>query len=284
MVRVLKRLLAAGVPGVVLEAPRDDALLEVDLAALRDLRAPVIGVVAPQVLRAGDEPATIAAAGEPARAAALAAIRGTVPVLAAARARHLVVTCGAAGLAGEAETRFKLAHAGSDRASVLATHRAATRREREHHGLAICRVLFGLARELSPVHIHVMPDSDPLGYLDPQSVEWILDDLAAQGVTLALDAGFASAVEASGGAGPGMWAERHGPRLGFLFISNHDPTGSGEIPPSLDCGNLANLRDVISRRLPRAVRPAPNATVEHVLASVDEAVKHLGAVGDVNGW
>jgi sugar phosphate isomerase/epimerase len=279
----LRRLLAKGVPGIVLEAPARDRTLDVDLRAFREIKAPVFGAIAP-LSPAPASLGTVASADADEARAAASAVRATAAAVAPLGARHVIAVLGAAGLPGEAAVRAALASAGADPAAAAAAWRATSRGDRERHALGVCRLLHGVARNLAPQRLLLLPAQDPLGFLDPESAGWVLDDLGAHGVGLALDSGWVWAEEARGGPPLRLWLEAYGSRLGFLLVSDHDSSGCGEILPGAGRGDLAVLRDAIGRRTPRAVRPDPRASLDDVLASAEEVARRLGAVGDVVGW
>jgi sugar phosphate isomerase/epimerase len=279
----LRRLLAKGVPGIVLEAPARDRALDVDLRAFREVKAPVFAAIAPLA----PPPAslgTIASADADQAGAAASAVRATAAAVAPLGARSILAPVGAASIPGEAETRAAAERPGADPSALIAAWRAAQRTARERHAGELCRMLHALARNLAPQRLLLLPAQDALGFLDPESAGWVLDDLKPHGVGLALDSGWVWAEEARGGPPLRGWLEAHGSRLGFLLVSDHDSSGCGEILPGAGRGDLAALRDAIGRRTPRAVRPDPRASLDDVLASVEEVARRLGAVGDVVGW
>jgi sugar phosphate isomerase/epimerase len=280
---VLRRLLGKGIPGIVLEAPARDRALDVDLRAFREVKVPVFAAIAPL----SPPPATLdtIASADPDQArAAASAIRATAAAVAPLGARYVVAVVGAGGFTGEAEVRQALAQPGADAAALVAAWRTRCRAEREDRALGLCRLLHGVARNLAPQRLLLLPAQDPFGLLDPELAGWVLEDLAPQGVGLALDSGWVWAEEARGGPLLRLWLEAQGSRLGFLLVSDHDSRGCGEILPGAGRGDLSALRDAIGKRTPRAVRPDPRASLDDVLASVEEVARRLGAVGDVVGW
>jgi sugar phosphate isomerase/epimerase len=283
LVPALRRLLAKGVPGVVLEAPARDRALDVDVGAIREIKAPVFAAIAPLAPLPASLGTVASADADQARAAA-SAIRATAAAVAPLGARSILAPVGAAGLAGEAETRAASGQPGAGPAALVAAWRARQRTARERHAVELCRALHGLARDLAPQRLLLLPGPDALGFLDPESAGWVLDDLKPHGVGLALDSGWVWAEEARGGPPLPLWLEAHGSRLGFLLVSDHDSSGCGEILPGAGRGDLTVLRDAIGKRTPRAVRPDPRASLDDVLASVEEVARRLGAVGDVVGW
>src|SRR6476659_19933 len=79
LVPTLRRLLGAGIPAIVLEAPAPDRALELDLRALRELRAPIVGAIAPV---APATLGTIASADADVARAAASAVRATAAAVA----------------------------------------------------------------------------------------------------------------------------------------------------------------------------------------------------------
>ena len=82
------------------------------------------------------------------------------------------------------------------RAALVAAWRARVRAERERRAESVCRALHGLARNIAPQRLLLLPGPDPLGFLDPESAGWVLDDLKPHAVGLALDSGWVWAAEA----------------------------------------------------------------------------------------
>jgi hypothetical protein len=279
----LRFLLGKGIPGVVLEAPTRDVPLDVDVAALREMRAKVVGEIAP-LRPAPSAVGSIASADRNEVNAASAAIRATAAAVAPLGCKNVVAVVGAAGLHGEDALRDALNQAGADPVTLLSEWRVRVRAEREGRVEGLCRVLHGIATAVAPQRLLLLPGPDPLGCLDSESAGWVLEDLKPHAVGLALDSGWAWAGEAKGGTPLVVWLASHASRLGFLFISDHDSLGCGEILPGAGRGDLAVLRDAIGRRMPRAVRPDPAASRDDVLGSVELAARILGAVGDVVGW
>jgi sugar phosphate isomerase/epimerase len=258
---VLKRLLGKGIPGIVLEAPDAEHALAVDAAALRQMRAPVVGAIAPLGVAPKDL-ATVASGDAGEAEAAASAIVATAAAVAPLGVRSVIAVVGAAGLPEKGDLRGA----------------------RERRAGEVCRALHGVAKSIAPQRLLLLPGPDPLGLLDAECAEWVLDDLGALGVGLALDTGWAWAAEVRGGTKLAVWLERHAFRLGFLLISDHDSGGCGEVLPGAGRGDLAVLRGAIGKRTPRALRPDPRASLDDVLASVEFVARHLGAVGDVVGW
>jgi len=283
LVPTLRRLLGAGIPGIVLEAPAPDRALELDQRALRELRAPVVGAIAPLV-PAPATLGTIASVDADVARAAASAIRATAAAVAPLGARNVVAVLGAAGIPGESELRHACAQPGAEAAALVAAWRAERREDRGRQALAICRALHGIVRTVAPQRLLLLPGPDPLGFFDAECALWVLEDLGPHAVGLALDSGWVWAAEARGGTPMRAWLTEHQSRLGFLFVSDHDGSGCGEILPGAGRGDLAVLRDAIGKRTPRAVRPDPRASLDDLLASVGEAARVLGAVGDVVGW
>jgi sugar phosphate isomerase/epimerase len=283
LVPTIRRLLGAGIPGIVLEAPAKDRALDVDLRAFREIKAPIVGAIAP-LMPAPSSLATIASADPDLARAAASAIRATAAAVAPLGARNVVAVAGAAGLPGEAELRTACAQPGADPPALVAAWRARTRADRERRALEVCRALHGIARNVAPQKLLLLPGPDPLGLCDAECVLWVLDDLKPHAVGLALDSGWVWAAERLGGTPLKAWLAAHQSRLGFLFVSDHDGSGCGEILPGAGRGDLSVLRDAIGKRTPRAIRPDPRASLDDLLASAGEAARLLGAVGDVVGW
>jgi sugar phosphate isomerase/epimerase len=283
LVPTVRKLLARGIPACVLEAPGRDAALDVDLRGFREVKAPIVGAIAP--LSPAPSSLDTIVSSDPQRAkAAASAIRAAAAAAAPLGARNVVAIVGSAGLEGEDAAASAAAKPGADAAALAAAWRARVRAAREQRAVDLCRALHGVARNIAPQRLLLMPGPEPFGFLDAECAGWVLDDLAPHGVSLALDSGWAWAAEGAGGTPLVAFLERYAARLGFLFVSDHDALGCGEILPGAGRGDLTVLRDAIGKRTPRAVRPDPRASLDDLLASVELVARHLGAVGDVVGW
>ena len=280
---VLRKLLGKGIPGIVLEAPDQEHALALDPRALGDARVRIVAAIAP-LGQAPRDLGTIASSDADEAKDAASAIQATAAAVAPLGARSVIAVVGAAGLPGEDDLRRAGAAPAANPIALAEAWRVKTRTERERRAETICRMLHGIARNLAPQRLLLLPGPDPLGFLDAECAGWVLDDLGALGVGLALDSGWAWAAEPRGGTKLGVWLERHASRLGFLLISDHDSLGCGEVLPGAGRGDLVLLRDAIGKRTPRALRPDPRASLDDVLASVEVVARRLGAVGDVVGW
>lgn len=278
----VRRVLKSGVPAVVVEAPSPERALRGTPEELAALDAPVLaflGAPAPYE----DAPETTVAAADPARrTGALTALAGAVPWMAATRCRRLLIPCGAAGLTYEIDARRRLSEPGANAAEVVRQAKALASPQRQAHAEVLCRALHGFLRAHDGLRPLLLADADPLSFLDPETVDWILNDL--KGFGFALDSGAVAAGETRGGAPLSAWMAGAAGSLGFILIADHDGRGDGSLLPGAGRLDVATLRDVIGRTTPVAVRCDHRASLDDVLASVAETTRRLGPIGDPAAW
>jgi hypothetical protein len=278
----VKRLLQRRVPSVIVEASATGVALEGTAEALAAVEPPVIAFIGPATPPSDFPDSHLASAAPAARTAALRALSSTLPWLLATRCRRLVIPVGAPGLAGEETVRKKLADPGVDTRLILRAAKAASAAQRQLHAEVVCRSLFELRRALEGIRVLLLPVDDALGFLDPETAEWIFGDV--KGLGLALDTGAIAASEVRGGTPLSEWLGRPASSLGLILLADHDGRGDGALLPGAGRLDFARLRDVIGPGLPHAVRCDPRASFDDVLASSEEASRKLGPIGDPSAW
>ncbi len=277
---VAKRLLDLGAPSLVLEGAPPDGALDADLAAASVLRPPTTAIVAPTAID-GESTWTIAAADPAWRDRAHAALTRSFDLLSVTRTRTLIVPVGRAVSGDEASA---LASNVPDVGATSTASTSARAAARAAHAEAICRVVFDVARLVDPVRVLLLPDADPLSFMDLETAGWLLEGLSGRRVGLALDSGWTGRAAASGvGAPLAMWTNAFSAKLGFLLISEHDLRTRTTGPGDSGSGDTGFLRDVISRSLPFAWRPAPGASSAQVIGGAEDAERQLGWVGGATG-
>lgn len=278
----VRALLKRGVPSVVVEPPAPGVALAGRPEDLAAIEAPVLAYVGPAVPPEEFPEAHVGLAADRARSAAFEALRGVRPWMTATRCRRLVVPVGAAGFPSEAPVRKALAEGAGDRASRVAAHRAETSAARQAHAETLCRALHALRADFDGARLLLLPDADPLGFLDPEAAGWILE--AVRGLQLALDSGAVAAAEWGGGPQLSGWLAGFGSSLGLILLADHDGKGDAARLPGAGRSDFARFREVIGPGLPHVVRGDPRAVFDDVLASSEEARRRLGPIGDPSEW
>lgn len=120
---------------------------------------------------------------------------------------------------------------------------------------AYCRRLHHLARGEPGVRWLIMPSANPEALLTPERCEWVLDDVPASNVGLAVDLGVLGLRAARGGAEPGAWFERLGARVDLVLIADSDGVRS-DLPAGMGSLDLRCFADGIGRHVPRVLRGA----------------------------
>jgi hypothetical protein len=274
-----RRLLRARVPSLVVEAPSPERPAAFpNPEAVAALSAPILAFVgSPRPSKtAGD--GTIASIDKDVRAAVAADLAQSEAWLAAARCRRLLVPIGPAGISGEDALRREFAQNPESFAERIREFKAKNRSQRQAHAEVVCRVLYDLLKRLDGVGVHVLSTDDPLCFLDVETAEWILGDL--KGLRLALDTGVVWSNALRGGDGWSDWAGLHARALGFMLLSDHDGRGDGRLLPGAGRGDFSVLRDSLGADVPLAIRCDPRASLDDVLASVEETTRRLGKLGD----
>lgn len=282
LVPFVSALLKRGVPAVVVEPPAAGVALAGRPEDLAAAEVPVLAFVGPAVPNEEFPEAHVGLAAERHRTAAFEALRSVRPWMVATRCRRLVVPVGAAGFPAEAAVRDAITKGAGDGAARVAAHRAETSALRQAHAEVLCRALYRLRVDFEGARILLLPDADPLGFLDPEAAEWILE--AVRGIGLALDSGAVAAAEWGGGPRLSAWLAGPGASLGLILLADHDGKGDAARLPGAGRSDFARFREVIGPGLPHVVRCDPRAVFDDVLASSAEARRRLGPIGDPSEW
>jgi sugar phosphate isomerase/epimerase len=186
---------------------------------------------------------------------AITATRGILPAL---LCRRLILPIGRAGLADLGEE--------SPRA-----WRAAHRGAREQAADTLCRRLFALCRSAPEVQHLLLPSGNPGSLLDPESVTWVLDEVRATNLGLALDTGLLGWRAMRGDDPVSSWFAQLGARVALVLVADHDGS-RGDLNPGMGLLDLAAVRDGLARAVPRVLRPDPTLP-EVLLQEVDADVR-----------
>jgi len=232
-------------PGLVIEAtaPQD---LGATRSAARAAGRPVIAVVGAPFVVGADPLAPLDAPTPAAADLAGTGLLSTISACSDLGARRLVVPTADAACAGDVEQALD----------------------------QLCRRLHRLAAAESGLLCLLLPSARPEALLNPERCEWVLDDVPARNVGLALDLGVLGLRHARGGEAPGAWCERLGGRVGLVLVADTDGTRA-DLPAGMGSVDYGALAPALGRGVPRALRGPCDLPSEVVFDHADRVAREL---------
>jgi len=130
-----------------------------------------------------------------------------------------------------------------------------------------CRSVHTLRAEHPEVKLAVEPGRSYVDLLSFETMEWVLDDLARQGLSYWHDTGTVHRRQHAGLPGQGEWLEKFGPRL--VGVHLRDAVGNeSEIPPGLGEVDFRLVADYVPKEAEKVVEINPRHGRSEILASV----------------
>lgn len=280
----LEELLPLVPPALVIEAGAAAGPLGPVVALTRHAGVPVLAVVGP--LLEGESPAAddLASGVATTLGNALDAFRRTLAVMGRLRSRRLVVPIGAAGLPGADLLEEELRGGVEDAPAAVAAWKEKVRGAREAAVDRLCRATHALASQESGVDLLLLPTDSPAGLLDPETAEWILEDVPRRNLGLAIDVGAAELARLRGGVGFSRWLEPLDAHVRLLCLTDHDGAGRSDLLPGAGRLDPGELRPFLARSRPAVVRLDPTRGSEDLVECEALLRDRLGGLPDPAAW
>ena len=187
-------------------------------------------------------------------------------------------------LAGGALLRRSLAGLTlSERAAKLDARAASAAAERESTAERLARRLFALARSSPQSRWVLLPSADPAAAVDPTTLIYVLEDLPALSLGVALDLGAIGLRSAWGGPSLETWLTAAGSSLEMILISDHDGQARSDLGVGLGITRWAEYRTLLPRSRPWVVRPDPTVPFDLQRDGLDPLEEALGRPPEESG-
>jgi sugar phosphate isomerase/epimerase len=131
----------------------------------------------------------------------------------------------------------------------------------------LCRSIHTLRLEFPDVKLAVEPGATFVDILNYEAMEWVMDDMARQGLGYWHDTGTVHRREYAGLPGQGEWLERFGEKMVGVHLQDAVANES-EIPPGLGEVDFKMIVDYIPESAEKVIEANPRHGRSEILASV----------------